>query len=124
MRSNRGMTDDKRLVLLNEYLSSGKKISVFEREKDLSSGSISRWLRIFASEDKPASPVMRALSMYMKKDPDKEELLREIARLKQEVRSQSLELKRMEMSRDAYERMILLAEERYGIAIRKNSDAK
>ena len=124
MRHNRGMTDDKRLVLLNEYLSSGKKISVFEREKDLSSGSISRWLRIFASEDKPASPVMRALSMYMKKDPDKEELLREIARLKQEVRSQSLELKRMEMSRDAYERMILLAEERYGIAIRKNSDAK
>lgn len=67
---------------------------------------------------------MRALSMYMKKDPDKEELLREIARLKREVRSQSLELKRMEMSRDAYERMILLAEERYGIAIRKNSDAK
>ena len=124
MRGNRGMTDEKRLVLLKEYLSSGKKISVFEREKDLSNGSISRWLRIFASEDKPASPVMQALSMYMKKDADKEELLREIARLKQELRSKSLDLKRTEMARDAYEHMIVLAEERYGIPIRKKSGAK
>ena len=124
MRHNRGMTDDKRLMLLNEYLSSGKKLSVFEREKDLSSGSISRWLRIFASEDKPASPVMQALSMYMKKDADKEELLREIARLKQELRSKSLDLKRAEMARDVYERMIVVAEERYGIPIRKKSGAK
>jgi hypothetical protein len=33
-------------------------------------------------------------------------------------------LKRTEMARDAYERMIVLAEERYGIPIRKKSDAK
>ena len=60
----------------------------------------------------------------MKKDPDKEELLREIAELKQELRSKSIDLKRVEMARDAYERMIVLAEERYGIPIRKKSDAK
>ena len=60
----------------------------------------------------------------MKKDPDKEELLQEIARLKQELRSKSIDLKRTEMARDAYERMIVLAEERYGIPIRKKSDAK
>jgi hypothetical protein len=33
-------------------------------------------------------------------------------------------LKRTEMARDAYERMIVLAEERYGIPIRKKSGAK
>ena len=60
----------------------------------------------------------------MKKDPDKEELLQEIDRLKQELRLKSIDLKRTEMARDAYERMIVLAEERYGIPIRKKSDAK
>ena len=59
-----------------------------------------------------------------KKDPDKEDLLQEIARLKEELRSKSLDLKRAEMARDVYERMILLAEERYGIPIRKKSGAK
>lgn len=61
---------------------------------------------------------------YMNKDPDTEELLHEISRLKQELRSKSIDLKRTEMARDAYERMIMLAEERYGIPIRKKSDAK
>ena len=60
----------------------------------------------------------------MSNDPEKEGLLREIARLKQEVRSKSIDLRRTEMARDAYERMIVLAEERYGIPIRKKSDAK
>ena len=54
----------------------------------------------------------------------KEELLQEIDRLKQELRLKSIDLKRTEMARDAYERMIVLAEERYGIPIRKKSDAK
>ena len=62
--------------------------------------------------------------MDMKQDPDKEDLLQEIALLKEELRSKSLDLKRTEMARDAYERMIVLAEERYGIPIRKKSDAK
>jgi len=60
----------------------------------------------------------------MSNDPEKEGLLREIARLKQEVRSKSIDLRRTEMARDAYERMIVLAEERYGIPIRKKSVAK
>ena len=62
--------------------------------------------------------------MDMKQDPEKEDLLQEIALLRQELRSKSLDLKRTEMARDAYERMIVLAEERYGLPIRKKSDAK
>ena len=124
MRHNREMTDEKRLALLDEFLSSGKSKKRFEKEKGLSNCSISRWLRIFAVENKPIVCSQQATVTDMKKDPDKEELLQEIDRLKQELRLKSLDLKRTEMARDAYERMIVLAEERYGIPIRKKSDAK
>ena len=123
MRRNRKMTDEKRLVLLNEYLSSDKSKSRFEKENGLSNGCILNWIRTFAVEDKPVLSSQVAVT-DMKKDPDKEELLQEIARLKQELRSRSIDLKRTEMARDAYERMIVLAEERYGIPIRKKSGAK
>ena len=118
------MTDEKRMVLLKEYLSSGMSKRRFEKEKGLSDGCILNWIRTFAVEDKPVVYSEQAAVTDMKKDPDKEELLQEIDRLKQELRSKSLDLKRTEMARDAYERMIVLAEERYGIPIRKKSDAK
>ena len=123
MRQVREMTDEKRLAFVEEYLSSGKSKNAFEKEKGLSQHCISNWIRIFAVEDKPVLPPQVAVT-DMKKDPDKEELLQEIARLKQELRSKSIDLKRTEMARDAYERMIVLAEERYGIPIRKKSGAK
>jgi transposase-like protein len=123
MRQFKEMTDEKRLALLNEYLSSGKSKNAFEQEKGLSQHCISNWLRTFAVENKPVLLSQVAVT-DMKKDPDKEELLQEIDRLKQELRLKSLDLKRTEMARDAYERMIVLAEERYGIPIRKKSDAK
>ena len=123
MRNNRGMTDEKRMVLLKEYLSSGMSKRRFEKEKGLSDGCILNWIRTFAVEDKPVLSSQVAVT-DMKKDPDKEELLQEIDRLKQELRLKSIDLKRTEMARDAYERMIVLAEERYGIPIRKKSGAK
>ncbi len=117
------MTDEKRLALLNEYLSSGKSKWSFQKEKGLSHCTISNWLRIFAVEDKRVLSSQLAVT-DMKNDPDKEELLQEIDRLNQELRLKSIDLKRTEMARDAYERMIVLAEERYGIPIRKKSGAK
>ena len=117
------MTDEKRLAFVEEYLSSGKSRNAFEKEKGLSQHCISNWIRTFAVEDKPVLSSQVAVT-DMKKDPDKEQLLQEIDRLKQELRLKSIDLKRTEMARDAYERMIVLAEERYGIPIRKKSDAK
>ena len=102
MRQNGEMTDEKRLALLNEYLSSGKSKWRFQKEKGLSHSSISNWLRIFAVENKPVTPSSQVDVTDMKKDPDKEELLQEIDRLKQELRLKSLDLKRTEMARDAY----------------------
>ena len=119
MRKVKEMTDEKRLALLNEYLSSGKSKNAFEKEKGLGHCTILKWLRIFAVENESVQSSQAAV-MDMEKDPDKEELLLEIDRLKQELRLKSLDLKRTEMARDAYERMIVLAEERYGIPIRKN----
>ena len=131
MRDNRGMTDEKRMALLQEYLSSDLSRASFEQEKGLSHSSIYRWLRIFAVADKPALQPrkvavqsLQTVVTEMKKDPDKEDLLQEITRLKEELRSKSLDLKRAEMARDVYERMIVMAEERYGIPIRKKSGAK
>ena len=124
MRQNRGMTDEKRLALIEEYLSSGKSKYAFEKEKGLSHKCISKWIRTFAFEDNAAVIIPQSAVTDMKKDPDKEELLQEISRLKQELRFKLLDLKRTEMARDAYERMIVLAEERYGIPIRKKSGAK
>jgi transposase-like protein len=123
MRQVREMTDEKRLAFVEEYLSSGKSKNAFEKEKGLSQHCISNWIRTFAVEDKPVLSSQVAVT-DMKKDPDKEQLLQEIDRLKQELRLKSIDLKRTEMARDAYERMIVLAEERYGIPIRKKSGAK
>ena len=122
MRQVGAMTDEKRLALVEEYLSSGMTKRRFEKENGLSDGCILNWIRTFAVEDNPV--MSKSQEAVTDKDPDKEELLREIARLKQELRTKSIDLKSTEMARDAYERMIVLAEERYGIPIRKKSDAK
>jgi len=111
------------MAILQEYLSSGKSRTAFEKEKGLGHCTISRWFRTFAVEDRPVVSSRSAVT-DMKNDPDKEDLLQEIDRLKQELRLRSLDLKRAEMARDAYQRMIVLAEERYGIPIRKKSGAK
>ena len=124
MRQNGEMTDEKRLAIIEEYLSSGKSRWAFSKEKGLGNSRLSNWLRIFAVEDNAVMSRLQEAVTDMKKDADKEELLQEIARLKQELRSKSIDLKRTEMARDAYERMIVLAEKRYGIPIRKKSDAK
>ena len=118
------MDDSKRLSLLEEYLSSTLLKTTFEKEKGLAKGSISRWLTSFAIEDKPT---IVKVALPMSKENDKTELLNpddEIVRLRQELKAKEQELKLATMARDAYERMIVIAEEKYAIPIRKNSDAK
>lgn len=124
MRQNKRRDDSKRLSLLEEYLSSTLLKTTFEKEKGLAKGSISRWLTSFAIEDK--STIVK-VALPMSKENDKTELLNpddEIVRLRQELKAKELELKLATMARDAYERMIVIAEEKYAIPIRKNSDAK
>lgn len=117
------MTDEKRLAILNEYLSSGKSRWRFAKENGIPQTTFSNWVRIFAV-DKVTVSSPHETAIDMNKDHEKEELLIEISRLRQELRQKSLDLKYTEMARDAYEQMILLAEKRYGLPIRKKCDAK
>ena len=124
MRQNKRRDDSKKLSLLEEYLSSTLLKTTFEKEKGLAKGSISRWLTSFAIEDKPT---IVKVALPMSKENDKTELLNpddEIVRLRQELKAKEQELKLATMARDAYERMIVIAEEKYAIPIRNNSDAK
>ena len=124
MKQNKRRDDSKRLSLLEEYLSSTLLKTTFEKEKGLGKGCISRWLISFAIEDKPT---IVNVALPMSKENDKTELLNpddEIVRLRQELKAKEQELKLATMARDAYERMIVIAEEKYAIPIRKNSDAK
>ena len=124
MRESKNMNDAKRLSLLEEYLSSSSLKTTFEKEKGLAKGCISRWLSNFAIEDKPT--IVKVV-LPMGKENDRTDFLNpddEILRLRQELKAKALELRRATMARDAYERMIVIAEEKYAIPIRKNSDAK
>ena len=124
MREYKKMSDAKRLSLLKEYLSSDLTKAAFEREKGLSKCSISNWLRIFTLEDKST---IEKTALSMKKDTNEtslQDLSNENLRLKNELKIKELELRCATMARDAYNYMIDLAEQKYGISIRKNSDAK
>ena len=118
MRKNRKFTDEIRLKYLEEYLNSSSSQGQFEKEKGLSHGSIRRWLRIFAIEDK-SSPIMNE-----KLNQTEQELHDKIHELEQQVKSLKIELKQSNMARDVYNCMIDLAEDTYNIKVRKNSDAK
>ena len=124
------MNDEKRLLILEEYLNSSQTKASFQKERGLGKCTISRWLSIFALEDKPTARQVSMKEPTMPSwQPQEQEVgtidpQDEIARLKKELREKELELKKSNMLRDAYSKMIDLAEEKYSIAIRKNSGAK
>lgn len=118
------MNDERRLGYIQLYLASNQTKQEFEKENGLGRDSISKWLRTFAIEDKTTSvtlaPSMSTLPTKIEQESPEEEL----RRLKLEIKTKELELKRVTMARDAYEKMIEIAEQKYAIPIRKNSGAK
>ena len=103
-------------VLFN--LSSSLNQGQFEKENGLTKNSIRRWFRIFGLEDKPSPVMSKKLSQT------EQELHDRIYELEKKIKSLETELKRSNMARDAYDCMIDLAEKKYNIPVRKNSDAK
>lgn len=118
MRKSKSRTDAYRLSILHEYLNSEKSRYQIEKEKGLSQGRISHWLRIFGIEDKPKN------SQMSKKIVPQDQLRKENEALRLKVRQLEHELKESNMARDAYDCMIDLAESKYAIVVRKNSVAK
>ena len=124
MRTYSDMTDERRLKFLQEYLASDQTKREFEKANGLGRNRISRWLRIFATEDKKVSTTLTSSVETLPSIDKSESAEEELHRLRLELKVKQLELKRVTMARDAYEKMILLAEQKYDIPIRKNSDAK
>ena len=121
MREYNGMTDAKRLEIIEEYLHTSESKTKFLKEKGINRKAISRWMSTFAVEKAQTSVMPMnndSVNNVELSDTD------EVARLRQELREKEFELRKSNMLRDAYKKMIELAEEKYAIPIRKNSGAK
>ena len=118
------MNDERRLSYIQLYLASNQTKSEFEKENGLGRDSILKWLRTFAIEDKTTSVTLTPTMSTLQPDNKVEDPEEELKRLKLELKKKELELKQVTMARDAYEKMIEIAETKYAIPIRKNSGAK
>jgi hypothetical protein len=70
-RTNRKYTKEQKEVFVSEFLASGKKRSVFCRERDLSYLSFGQWVEKFSPQAKSSSiptvtPLFRELSLVTK----------------------------------------------------------
>lgn len=122
MIRNRSKSNEERLKILREYLTTDHTKSSIQQKYGLDPNWILRNLVKFAIADKNAG-------MPMKKSPDKvsaEKDYRESERedLLRRIRELEITLRETEMARDAYDEMIRLAEQYYNIPIRKKSAAK
>lgn len=118
MRTIKGMTDERRLGIINEYLSGKSKYSLRKKYKLTDSNCIDRWLRIFGIEDKtepsPTNP-------FMTSNPDESQVVSDLKLQLKELKSQ---LAYAQMKAKAYDTMIDVAEEQFNIAIRKKAGTK
>lgn len=124
MRAYSGMNDERRLSYIQLYLASNQTKSEFEKENGLGRDCISKWLRTFAIEDKTTSVTLTPPMSTLQTENTSEDPEEEIRLLKLALKKKELELKQATMARDAYKKMIEIAETKYAIPIRKNSGAK
>ena len=110
-----------RLHILEEYLGSDLSKYAIEKKYGLNRGSIYHWLRKFGLSDKPKAEVMKTRTSDNMLNMSEQE---ELARLRKENRQLKAKLKHEEPGHKAYKLLVELAEETYGIEIRKNSEAK
>ena len=124
MRAYSGMNDERRLSYIQLYLASNQTKSEFEKENGLGRDCISKWLRTFAIEDRTTSVTLTPPMSTLQTENTSEDPEEEIRLLKLALKKKELELKQATMARDAYKKMIEIAETKYAIPIRKNSGAK
>jgi hypothetical protein len=121
MRKVGKLDDALRMKIIEEHLSGSSKYSLVKKYKLGHVRSISDWMRTFgiAETEKQAEP--EGLMKKRKQDANKSA---EVIALEKEVKALKLSLARAEMKAVAYDTMINLAESKYQIEIRKNSDTK
>ena len=116
------LSNFERLAILEDYLSGAQSQGAIGRKYGISRGLIPQWLRKFGLEDK-----VHPVPMKASQSPQSELTLNEkeeLEQLRKENRVLKSRLKREELGHQAYKILVELAEETYGIEIRKNSEAK
>lgn len=114
-------TEEEKLSLLKKYLESNKSKSSFACEHGLSPASLNNWLRQYDFPDvERTEELMKESNIPSEIDALREELIR----LRKEKKVLEKELYGAELKSKAFSMLIDLAEKRYHISIRKNSDAK
>ena len=111
-----------RLSILEDYLSGSDSKVAIEQKYGLSHGLIRSWLSKFGLEDK-----VHPVPMKVSQSPQSELPLNEKEELEQ-LRKENRDPQESSQARrtraSSYKLLVELAEETYGIQIRKNSEAK
>jgi transposase-like protein len=115
MRKGKGITDEQRLRIIEEYLS-GTSAKELESKYQIHRRSLSRWIDRFGIAGSSAKA--REAKLVLAKQSLEE------SGSEQEIKALKSALARSEMRVKAYATMIEIAEQTYHIAIRKNSDTK
>lgn len=118
MRSFNGMTDERRLAIISEYLSGSSKYSLKKKYNLGDSNCIDRWLCTFGIEEKKVSSEK---TLFM---TDSTENSQSVSDLKHQLKELKRQLAYAEMKAKAYDTMIDVAEEQFNIAIRKKAGTK
>ncbi len=122
MSVKKHLSDDTRLLILEDYLSSDLSKSAIARKYNITAGSLSDWLRIFGLKDKEYITVMK--SKIVEDAPISRSALEEMEELKRENARLKAQVKREELGHKLFKKMVELAEEKYNITILKNSETK
>ena len=119
MKTRKGVSDEKRMLIIQEYFDGASKNSLCRKYKLSNSRTISNSLRIFGIEDTRTTYIPRVMN---KKANHPENESEELKQLRQELKQSRLDLKRESMRADLYETMVDVAEEIFNILIRKKAD--
>lgn len=114
-------TEEEKLSFIKQYLESGKSKTSFCRPLSFTVGSLNLWLSHYGNPDlAQINKTMNDLGI-----PSDESLLREeVISLRKQLQAVEKHLKEEKLKNMANELIIDLAERKYHIRIRKNSDAK
>jgi len=118
MRTIKGLSDSKRMSIIQEYLDGANK-SFLCRKYNLSKPQIiSIWLRTFGIEDTRSSNIPTTMNKSVNNPSNESD---ELKQLRRELKQARLNLKRETMRADLYETMVDVAEEMFNIPIRKKA---
>jgi transposase len=120
MKTTKRFTDEYRMLIIQDYLSSGASKNAIRKKYNLSGvGAISQWMRTFGIED-PKTYSIPIGFMPQKKSDESSEIV-ELKRQIDQLKASNVYFK---MKNEALEMMIDLAEKELQIPIRKKSGTK